>query len=168
MFFLICSVQYACPAFEGQTMCSHIYDVFHHELGTGILTLPDINAVGILDGSVYWTMKLSEQINQSPTWYNYFYLHHVRDKCPFFWHEWTSIHAWIRNYIHYIMCDEITYPFPNGAAVKWPRNKAPNDLCSLYWLSKLWMPHDAFEDKSALIQASGWWRHSANHYPSAY
>ena len=32
---------------------------------------------------------------------------------PFFWHGLTSIHAWIRNYIHDKMCDENTYAYQN-------------------------------------------------------
>ena len=32
---------------------------------------------------------------------------------PFYWHSLTLIPAWISNYIHYKVWDEITYPFPN-------------------------------------------------------
>ena len=32
---------------------------------------------------------------------------------PFYWHGFTLLSAWISNYIHYKMWDEITHPFPN-------------------------------------------------------
>ena len=32
---------------------------------------------------------------------------------PFYWHGLTLIPAWISNYIHYKLWDEITYPFIN-------------------------------------------------------
>ena len=32
---------------------------------------------------------------------------------PFYWHAITLIIAWMTNYIHYKMWDEITFPFPN-------------------------------------------------------
>ena len=38
----------------------------------------------------------------------------------------TLIQAWISNYIHYKVCDEITYPCPNfsGAAIEvWEMDK---------------------------------------------
>ena len=39
---------------------------------------------------------------------------------PFYWHGLTLISAWISNYIHYKMWDEIIYPFLNfnGATVE--------------------------------------------------
>ena len=39
---------------------------------------------------------------------------------PFYWHGLTLIPAWINNYIHYKMCDEIAYPFLNfnGATIE--------------------------------------------------
>ena len=39
---------------------------------------------------------------------------------PFYWHDLTLIPAWISNYIHYKVWDEITYPFLNfnGATVE--------------------------------------------------
>ena len=39
---------------------------------------------------------------------------------PFYWHGLTLIPAWISNYIHYKVRDEITYPFLNfsGATVE--------------------------------------------------
>ena len=39
---------------------------------------------------------------------------------PFYYHGLTLIPAWISNYIHYKLWDEITYPFLNfnGATVE--------------------------------------------------
>ena len=48
-----------------------------------------------------------------------------------YWHGWTLILAWISNYIHYNVWDEITYPLPNfnGGTVEiweWIRNFIPH------------------------------------------
>ena len=32
---------------------------------------------------------------------------------PFYWHGLTLIPAWVSNYIHYKVWDDITYPFLN-------------------------------------------------------
>ena len=32
---------------------------------------------------------------------------------PFYLHGLTSIPAWMSSYVHYNVCDEITYPFLN-------------------------------------------------------
>ena len=50
---------------------------------------------------------------------------------PFYWHGLTLIPAWISNYIHYKVWDEITYPFPNanGGTVEvweWMSNFMPH------------------------------------------
>ena len=50
---------------------------------------------------------------------------------PFYWPSLTLILAWISNYIHYKMRDEIRYPFPNfnGATIevwKWMNNFIPH------------------------------------------
>ena len=37
----------------------------------------------------------------------------MEDKDPFILHGLTFILAWITNYIHYKVLDEITYPFLN-------------------------------------------------------
>ena len=42
------------------------------------------------------------------TWYD---LYDTMD--PFYWYGLTWIPAWLINYIHYKVWDEITYPFPN-------------------------------------------------------
>ena len=50
---------------------------------------------------------------------------------PFYWHGLTLIPAWINNYTHYKVWDEITYPFPNfnGGTVEvweWINNFTPH------------------------------------------
>ena len=46
--------------------------------------------------------------------------HTVTSRDPFYKHGLTLIPAWISNYIHYKLWDEITYPFLNfnGATVE--------------------------------------------------
>ena len=50
---------------------------------------------------------------------------------PFYWHGLTVIPAWISNYTHYKVLDEITCPFPNfnGVTVEvweWTSNSIPH------------------------------------------
>ena len=37
---------------------------------------------------------------------------HIESWCPFYKHKLTLIAAWVNNYIHYQVWDEITYPIP--------------------------------------------------------
>ena len=53
--------------------------------------------------------------------------YHIEASGPFYKHGLTVIPAWINNYIHYNVRDEITYPLPNfrGTATEvwqWIRN----------------------------------------------
>ena len=64
---------------------------------------------------------------------------------PLYWHGLTLIPAWISNYIHYEVQDEITYPFPNfnGAVVEvweWISNFIPH-LTGLVITYPCWISH---------------------------
>ena len=53
------------------------------------------------------------------------------ERSPFYWHILVLIPAWISDYIHYNVCGEITYLFPNfnGATVEvweWINNLIPH------------------------------------------
>ena len=74
------------------------------------------------------TFELVPQINGIWTWLS-IWLH--ISWVPFYQHGLTIIPAWVNNYIHYKVWDELTYPFPNlnGTTVEvweWISNFIPH------------------------------------------